>query len=146
MRYLILVVLAASVICVTGCGGGGGTPAGYNVTDGWVTTPDGLKYKYVKIGTGYAAADGQSLTVNYTGWLDDGTVFDSSLNEGREPLTFTLGRGDVIKGFDEGLKGARQGDVIDLIIPYSLGYGDQVHGPIPAYSTLHFEVEVLSIY
>ena len=145
MRHFILVVLAASVVCVLGCGGGGGPPAGYSVKDGWVTTPDGLQFKDVKVGFGPKAEDGRSLTVNYTGRLDNGTIFDSSLNEGREPFTFTLGQGQVIKGWDEGLKGVKQGGTCNLIIPPSLGYGNVDQGSIPPNSTLHFEVEVLSI-
>lgn len=94
-------------------------------------------------GTGVAARQGDTLTVNYTGKLQDGTVFDTSL--GRAPISFTLGTGQVIPGLEQGLVGVQAGGKRLLIIPSSLAYGSQDYGPIPANSTLIFEIEVLSI-
>ena len=108
------------------------------------TATDGLQTGDVTPGTGAAAADGESLTVQYTGWLSDGTVFDSSRSAGRQPFTFTLGQGSVIKGWDEGLVGMKVGGKRRLVIPPSLGYGAQATGCIPANATLVFDVELLS--
>lgn len=107
------------------------------------TLPDGLQIIDIKEGTGPAAQSGQKLTVNYTGWLQDGTKFDSSLDRG-QPFTFTLGQGQVIKGWDEGLVGMKVGGKRRLIIPPSLGYGSQQQGKIPPNSTLVFDIDLLS--
>ncbi|MCL5105489.1 MAG: FKBP-type peptidyl-prolyl cis-trans isomerase [Armatimonadetes bacterium] len=111
----------------------------------WVTTKSGLKYRDKKVGTGPAVKEGDTVTVNYTGKLDDGTVFDSSKKPGREPFSFTVGEGSVIKGWDEGLRGMKVGGVRELKVPPPLGYGDQDMGEIPPNSTLNFEVELLKI-
>ena len=111
----------------------------------WVKLPSGLEYKETKIGTGREAKASDSVTVQYKGWLDNGTVFDSSRKPGREPLTFTIGAGQVIKGWDEGVTGMKAGGVRELKIPPDLGYGDEEMGTIPANSRLHFEVELLKI-
>lgn len=102
------------------------------------------------LGTGDIAANGASITVDYTGWLYDpsqsnqeGLQFDTSI--GRAPYTFTLGGGNVISGWDKGLVGMRVGGVRRLIIPPSLAYGGTRSGPIPPYSTLVFEVKLLSV-
>jgi FKBP-type peptidyl-prolyl cis-trans isomerase FkpA len=102
------------------------------------------------IGAGAAAASGDSITVNYTGWLFDsskpdnkGIQFDTSAVRG--PFTFTLGTGKVIKGWDQGLISTRVGGVRRLVIPPSLGYGSLRQGPIPPNSTLVFDVELVSI-
>ena len=98
-----------------------------------------------KVGTGPEAKSGQSVTVNYTGWLTDGTKFDSSLDSGK-PFPFNLGAGEVIKGWDEGVKGMKVGGVRMLTIPPALGYGDQgAGGVIPPGATLVFQVELLSV-
>jgi peptidylprolyl isomerase/FKBP-type peptidyl-prolyl cis-trans isomerase FkpA len=94
-------------------------------------------------GTGAAAAPGDTLSVNYTGKLQDGTIFDTSI--GRAPFSFVLGAGQVIQGWDQGLVGMKVGGKRLLIIPPSLGYGAQAMGPIPANSTLVFEVDLLSV-
>lgn len=104
--------------------------------------PDGLKYTDITVGTGPAAQSGQPLVVNYTGWLQNGTMFDSSI--GKQPFSFTLGVGNVIKGWDEGLVGMKVGGKRRLIVPPALGYGATANGKIPANSTLTFDVDLLS--
>ena len=102
----------------------------------------GLVVQDETVGTGAAAQPGDTVTVNYTGKLADGTVFDTSI--GKAPFSFVLGAGNVIPGWDQGLVGMKVGGTRVLIIPPSLGYGSQQYGPIPANSTLTFEVELLS--
>ena len=97
------------------------------------------------VGTGATAADGNKLTVSYVGTLTNGTVFDSTQKDGGTPFTFTLGAGQVIKGWDEGMVGMKVGGVRKLVIPPSLGYGDQATGSIPANSTLIFTVTLISV-
>jgi peptidylprolyl isomerase len=100
----------------------------------------------LKEGSGPAAKNGDKLTVNYIGTLTDGTKFDSSLDPGREPFTFTLGAGQVIKGWDEGLAGMKVGEERKLTVPPELGYGAQSpSSKIPANSTLIFDVTLLKI-
>ena len=109
--------------------------------------PTQLEMQDVVVGTGTAAVAGNTVTVNYTGKLTDGTVFDSSLNPGRTPFTFTLDANppQVIQGWDMGVAGMKVGGTRILLIPASLGYGAQANGPIPANSTLVFEVQLLSV-
>jgi peptidylprolyl isomerase/FKBP-type peptidyl-prolyl cis-trans isomerase FkpA len=95
------------------------------------------------VGTGVDAQPGDTVTVNYTGKLANGTVFDTSV--GKAPFQFVLGAGNVIPGWDQGLVGMKVGGTRVLIIPPSLGYGSQDYGPIPANSTLTFEVELLGV-
>jgi len=98
------------------------------------------------VGTGATAAAGDSVTVNYVGSLTDGTVFDASANHGTTGFTFTLGAGQVIKGWDEGVVGMKVGGKRKLVIPASLAYGSQSPTPaIPPNSTLVFEIELLSV-
>ena len=95
-------------------------------------------------GTGAPAKVGDKVSVNYVGRLQDGTVFDASANHGG-PFTFTLGVGQVIQGWDQGVVGMKVGEKKQLIVPPELGYGAQANGPIPANSTLIFDVEVTAI-
>jgi len=104
-----------------------------------------LVVKDTKVGTGAEAVAGKSVTVNYTGYLTDGTKFDSSLDSG-QPFTFNLGAGEVIKGWDEGVAGMKVGGTRTLTIPPAMGYGDQgAGGVIPPGATLYFEVELLAV-
>jgi FKBP-type peptidyl-prolyl cis-trans isomerase len=96
------------------------------------------------VGTGATAVAGDVLTVHYTGWLADGTKFDSSYDRG-QPYPFRLGAGEVIRGWDEGLPGTKVGGKRRLIIPPSLAYGSAGRGPIPPNATLRFEVDLISI-
>lgn len=109
-----------------------------------VTLPGGLIIQDAKVGTGEEAKPGMKLSMHYTGTFDDGTVFDSSVAR-NQPLEFTLGAGQVIAGWDQGIAGMRVGGERKLTIPPALGYGAQANGPIPANSTLHFEVVLLGI-
>jgi peptidylprolyl isomerase len=108
-------------------------------------TMDTLKITDVTVGTGAVAQDGDMVTVNYTGTLDDGTKFDSSLNPGRTPFSFLLGAQQVIAGWDQGVLGMKVGGTRELVIPPSLGYGTSGQGPIPPNSTLHFTITLLSV-
>lgn len=95
-------------------------------------------------GTGAVAKSGDTITVNYIGVLPNGTVFDASQNHG-QPFTFTLGGGQVIKGWDQGLVGMRVGGTRLVAIPPELAYGERAVGQIPANSSLIFQVELVSI-
>ena len=97
------------------------------------------------VGQGVEAKEGNVITVNYTGWLENGTQFDSSLSPDRDPLVITLGAGQVIQGWDEGIPGMKVGGKRRLTIPPHLGYGNQAVGEIPANSTLIFEIDLLGV-
>jgi peptidylprolyl isomerase len=111
-----------------------------------ITTASGLKYIDEKEGKGDEARRGDSVLVDYTGKLKDGTVFDSSKKAGRKPLTFTIGAEKVIKGWEEGITGMKAGGKRTLIIPPDLAYGKRGYPPvIPPDAELTFEVELLKI-
>lgn len=110
-----------------------------------VTTPSGLIYEELVVGSGAVARAGSGVRVHYTGWLTTGTKFDSSLDRG-EPFGFSLGRGQVIAGWDEGVEGMKIGGKRKLTIPPALGYGAYgAGGVIPPNATLVFEVELLAV-
>ncbi len=108
-----------------------------------ITTPSGLKYQDLVEGTGMSPKDGDTVVVHYTGWLLSLRKFDSSV--GGEPFHFQLGKGQVIKGWDEGVATMKVGGKRKLVVPPDLAYGDRANGMIPANSTLVFEVELLEI-
>lgn len=110
----------------------------------FTTTESGLRYAITRAGAGPQPVAGQVVIANYTGSLDNGTVFDSSVGH-PEPFAFTLGMRQVIKGWDEGFRLLHVGDRATFIIPPALAYGDKQRGPIPPNSTLHFDVELLAV-
>ena len=106
---------------------------------------DPLVIEDLVVGTGAEAQVGDSVTVHYTGWLKDGTQFDSSV-DADQPYEFTLGQGQVIKGWDKGIRGMRVGGTRRLIIPPHLAYGKEGNLPdIPSNATLTFEVQLLAV-
>ena len=110
------------------------------------TTESGLQYYDLEVGDGAEPTEGQQIVVDYTGWLEDGTKFDSSLDRG-EPIVFPVGTGQVIPGWDEGLLSMKVGGKRQLVIPPELGYGEAgAGGVIPPNATLIFEVELIEIY
>ena len=139
----IVVGAAALTALIAACaqsqapaGGGGGQE---------VTTASGLRYTDIKVGTGAEAKAGQTAVVHYTGTLTNGNKFDSSKDR-KQPFSFPLGAGRVIKGWDEGVAGMKVGGVRKLTIPSNLGYGAQgAGGVIPPNATLIFEVELLDV-
>jgi FKBP-type peptidyl-prolyl cis-trans isomerase len=106
-------------------------------------TPNGAYYRDIVVGTGAVVASGQNISIRYTGWLSNGVQFDGNTSA-TNPLTFKLGAGEVIDGFDEALAGVRVGGKRQLIVPPSLGYGPYDYGPIPGNSILVFNVEVVA--
>lgn len=104
-----------------------------------------LKIEDIKVGNGPEAKDGDTVTVHYTGWLEDGTKFDSSVDRG-QPFETKIGIGYVIKGWDQGIPGMKVGGKRKLTIPYQLGYGKYgVEPDIPGFATLIFEVELIKV-
>lgn len=110
-----------------------------------ITTESGLQIEEIKVGEGETASSGHFVSVHYTGWLTNGTKFDSSKDRD-EPFEFPLGQHNVIAGWDEGVQGMKVGGVRKLTIPPQLGYGARgAGGVIPPNATLVFEVELLDI-
>lgn len=108
------------------------------------TTASGLKYAIISQGEGPAVEAGKVVTVHYSGYLQDGTMFDSSV-ERDEPIMFVVGQGQVIPGWDEGMQLLKKGDKARFIIPPKLGYGEMVLEKIPVNSTLIFDTEIIDI-
>jgi peptidylprolyl isomerase len=133
----VAVVVAGLVVLVLALTDDGDGSGETSVTEGGVQITD------TTTGYGRAAQSGDVLTVHYTGTLEDGTQFDSSVGE--MPFAFIIDSGRVIPGWDEGVKGMQTGGKRTLVIPPELAYGDQENGPIPANSTLIFEIEALSV-
>ena len=140
MRTLAIVILVLAGVGLTTALSNGGDKK----KDEIITTKSGLKYIEVKVGDGKIAKKGDSVTVHYTGMFKDGKKFDSSLDRNK-PFTFELGQGEVIKGWDEGVAGMKEGGKRKLIIPTDLAYGPKGRGPIPPNAELHFDVELLKV-
>jgi FKBP-type peptidyl-prolyl cis-trans isomerase len=122
-----------------------GTNAPTKVTGDGVKTSSGLIYWDIRVGNGEVAKEGSHVRVHYTGWLTSGKKFDSSVDAGK-PFDFTIGNGEVIKGWEEGVAGMRVGGKRQLRIPAALGYGaDGYPGVIPANATLIFDVQLLGV-
>jgi FKBP-type peptidyl-prolyl cis-trans isomerase len=135
MRFYPCLFTAALCAATLGCGAG---------SDEGPKAPPKVQIEDLKVGTGDEAKAGDNVVVHYTGWLTDGTKFDSSLDR-KQPLTFRLGTGQVIRGW-EAIEGMRVGGKRKLTIPPELGYGQQGAPPnIPPGATLVFEVELLKI-
>ncbi len=150
LRTLTISVMAAAVLM--GCAVTPTTPAPTPTPEATatpkeeiITTASGLQYIDLKVGEGETPQAGQVVVVHYTGWLDDGTKFDSSVDRG-EPFSFPIGMGYVITGWDEGVATMKVGGIRKLIIPAELGYGAQgAGGVIPPNARLTFQVELLEI-
>lgn len=140
--YLGTMVVATCMLCLAP--DGAHAQKGITRSGDTITTPSGLRYVVTRKGKGTKAKKGDFMEVHYTGTLLDGTVFDSSRE--REPFTFKLGEGQVIRGWDEGIALLQGGDRATFIIPANLAYGERAVGPIPANSTLNFDVEVVGIH
>lgn len=133
-RRALMAVIGAGLLVACSGDSGGESPTG----------PTQLVVEDITVGTGATAAVGDTVTVHYVGTLLNGTQFDSSYSSGR-PFTFRIGAGQVIAGWEQGVPGMKVGGKRRLTIPPSLGYGSRANGPIPANSTLRFEIELLSI-
>jgi FKBP-type peptidyl-prolyl cis-trans isomerase len=148
MRRLTLALFALILSACGSSDGNGGAAAGgdFKVDSAALTkTASGLQYQDVALGNGDEARDGQVAVVHYTGWLTDGTKFDSSRDRG-QPFSFPIGSGQVIRGWDEGVAGMKVGGRRKLVIPAGLGYGDMGAPPvIPPGATLVFDVELLEL-
>jgi len=121
------------------------TTAPTKITGDGVKTDSGLQYWDIKVGTGDEAKSGDKVKVHYTGWFTSGKKFDSSV-DAQQPYTFTLGQGNVIKGWDEGVAGMKVGGKRQLRIPPELAYGEQGYkNIIPPNSTLIFDVQLLAV-
>ena len=141
IHYILLCLLPVAVV-VTACGGKSQITASQPSIS---ILASGLQSQDLEIGDGPEIQVGDIASMHYTGWLEDGTKFDSSLDRGR-PFEFILGAGDVIKGWDEGVAGMKVGGKRKLTIPPELGYGASgVRGVIPPNAKLIFEVELLAI-
>lgn len=167
MKYFILILSVLAAVILMGCQSGNNNEpaplpeksaetvseeakeepaeeAKEEAKAGAETTESGLGIEDAVLGEGDAVKEGDTVKVHYTGLLKDGKVFDSS-KERHEPFEFTVGAGDVIKGWEEGLVGMKKGGKRLLTIPPELAYGDREIGDIPANSTLYFEIELLEI-
>ncbi len=141
MKKLLLMITGLLLACVIAMPVAAAEKKGKKM----VTTVSGLKYVDLLEGAGSSPVKGKLVTVHYTGTLDNGKKFDSSVDR-NEPFSFVIGVGQVIKGWDEGVMGMKVGGKRQLIIPANLGYGARgAGGVIPPNATLHFDVELLGI-
>lgn len=109
-----------------------------------VSTPSGLRYWVIRDGSGPLPVAGQKVKLHYTGWLENGTKFDSSYDRG-QPIAYTHGVGQVIKGWDETVSMMKVGERRRIEVPAEIAYGSRARGPIPANATLIFEMELVEI-
>lgn len=137
-KIFSLVILLA--LAITSCSNNGPS----KVSGPGERTASGVQFWDLKKGSGDVAVVGKRVKVHYTGWLTNGTKFDSSRDR-YEPFTFVLGQGHVIKGWEEGVAGMKVGGQRQLRIPPELGYGARQAGPIPPNSTLIFDIELLEV-
>src|SRR5579872_801189 len=147
MRFFLVLLLAAAagVGCARPSTSASTSSTTPSATLEVTSMPDGLQYTDEQVGTGAEATPGKTAVVHYTGWLMDGTKFDSSLDR-NQPFSFPLGAGQVIKGWDEGVAGMKVGGKRILIVPPALGYGARGAGNvIPPNATLKFEVQLLDV-
>ena len=143
----VVIALAAWVVAQTAAHKTApNTNAPTKVTGEGMKTPDGLTYWDIRMGNGETAKEGSHVRVHYTGWLTTGKKFDSSVDAGK-PFDFTIGNGEVIKGWEEGVAGMRVGGKRQLRIPPNLGYGAEgtPGGPIPPNATLIFDIQLLGV-
>lgn len=158
-RWLSVGLAVVALVSLVGCSGAREVPAPASApseapqaqeatsasSPGKTADVTELKIEDVVVGKGAEAKSGNLVTVEYTGWLTDGTKFDSSLDSG-QPFEFTLGQGKVIQGWDQGVAGMKVGGKRKLTIPPALGYGAQGSGGvIPPNATLVFDVELLAV-
>jgi FKBP-type peptidyl-prolyl cis-trans isomerase len=151
MRYVtaIAILLALTAVFVLAQSAarksGADTSAPTKVTGDGVKTDSGLVYWDIRVGNGAVAKEGSHVRVHYTGWLTSGKKFDSSVDAGK-PFDFTIGNGEVIKGWEEGVAGMKVGGKRQLRIPPALAYGTQGYpGAIPANATLIFDIQLLGV-
>jgi peptidylprolyl isomerase len=141
IAFVVIALVALGTLFFIIFGGGRSSTPAPGVE---VTTPSGLKYIDEVVGTGQSPRTGQTVTVHYTGTLENGTKFESSVDKG-QPFPFRIGTGTVIPGWDEGVMTMKPGGKRKLIIPPDLAYGAQGRPGIPPNSKLIFEIELLSV-
>ncbi len=148
LTSLVRLLLAGLMLPLTsGCDSAGVDPVPasprYVAESDYTVTLDGLKLYDFVVGTGNRPIAGQRISAHYTGWLEDGTRFDSSRDG--EPFSYIFGLGQVIPGWDEGVNGMQVGGDRQIVIPPKLAYGERGSGPVPPNATLTFEIELIAI-
>lgn len=134
-KKYILIIIIFTLISLCSCGKGNKE----------IVTASGLKYTDIKEGSGAVASNGKKVMVHYVGTLENGKVFDSSMDK-NQPLTFTLGSGEMIPGFDEGILNMKVGGRRKLVIPPNLAWGPEgAQGVIPPNATVIFDIELLDV-